>query len=71
MLATDDESRKVLLRALTDRRNGYRMGMRPADIIAQSRAGRRNAKPSFLAGLAQRLMRLKAKSQWRLRHIFE
>jgi hypothetical protein len=71
MLATNDESRKVLLRALTDRRNSYRMGMRPTDIIAQSRAGRHNEKPSFLAGLAQRLVRVEAKSQWRLRHIFE
>jgi len=71
MLATNDESRKVLSRALTDRRNSYRMGMRPTDIIAQNSVGRHNEKLSFLAGWAQRLVRLKAKSQWRLRHIFE
>ncbi len=36
MLVTNEESHRVLSRALTDRDDGYRRWMRPADIIEQN-----------------------------------
>ncbi len=65
-----DESRSVLLRALTDHRNTYRTGMRPTDVIAQITPERRRQRPSRIARWLHKMPDLKSIGGWRLRQIF-
>jgi hypothetical protein len=58
MPAAENES---LLVALRDEPIGYRLWMRPADIIQQSQNERRKSKPIRFADLLQKLVRLKSK----------
>ena len=62
MRATNEDTREVLLRALTDHRESYRRWMGPADIIQQTAMERRAEKPSRVGKLLQKLLRPKSKS---------
>lgn len=57
MFTTNDQSQRVLLRALSGHENGYRRWMRPADIIQQSADERRPRKRSGLGALLQKFLR--------------
>jgi hypothetical protein len=61
MPAAENESQRVLLVALRDEPIGYRLWMRPADIIQQSQNERRKSKPIRFADLLRKLVRLKSK----------
>jgi hypothetical protein len=62
MSVAENESQRVLLAALRDEPIGYRLRMRPADIIEQSLMERSNRKPITLADLLRKLVRLKSKN---------
>ncbi|MGA2892950.1 MAG: hypothetical protein ABSE22_08770 [Xanthobacteraceae bacterium] len=55
MLATNDKSHRVLLKALSGQENGYRRWMRPADIIQQSRVEQPRKTVIGFAGWLQKL----------------
>jgi len=57
MLAGNDESHRVLSRALAEQDDGYRRWMRPADIIEQSTLNLPPKKPMRVAEALQRLFR--------------
>jgi len=57
MRATDDDSHRVLLKALREPQDNYRRWMRPADIIEQSMMEQRHKKPIEFADLLQKLGR--------------
>ena len=57
MLATNEESHRVLSKALTERDDGYRRWMRPADIIEKNALERPSQKPRRLADLLENLLR--------------
>jgi hypothetical protein len=57
MVAANDQSQRVLLRALSEQDIGYRRWMRPADIIRQSSLERHPRKRSSLGRLLTKLLR--------------
>ena len=57
MLATNAESHRVLSKALTERDDGYRQWMRPADIIEQNAIERRSQRRKRLAGVLEKFLR--------------
>jgi hypothetical protein len=57
MLGTQEESHRVLSKALTERDDGYRRWMRPADIIEKNAVERRSQRPGRLADVLQKLLR--------------
>jgi hypothetical protein len=61
MPTAEDESQRVLLATLRDEPIGYRLRMRPADIIQQSQNERRKSKPIRFADFLRKLVRLKSK----------
>jgi hypothetical protein len=68
MLAEKDDSRRVLIKALTAQQNSYRRWMRPTDIIEQSMIEpnlieQRYTKPAIASNLFQHLVWLLSKGK--------
>ena len=61
MPVAENKSQQVLMAALRDEPIGYRLWMRPADIIQQSQDERPKSKPIRFADLLRKLVRLKSK----------